>query len=219
MMSRDCFVSFSHSATSLCLLFKRKSVSRLSIYMLTKSNRFHFANKSSFEAQSWSMSSFSYCFLIDFVSSKLVIDLFTRFQFLHNFELNRIIFETTSKEFRFSKAVRISLLFKHQFRHWSYFWLSKQSQLWISLIRWARFNECSFIFECEFCSFIVFEYQSLLSRSFSIHACEWRNFSRRSLRIESVSYFHRYSVFDDDLNRCFFLSLLTLLLLRIEAGS
>ena len=150
---------------------------------------------------------------------RLVNDFFTRFQFLHSSELNRIIFETTSKEFRFSKAVKISLFFKHQFRHRSYFWLSKQSQLWASLIRWARFNECSFIFECEFCSFIVFEYHSLLSRLFSIHACEWRNFSRRSLRIESVSYFHRYSVFDDDSNRYLFWNFLTLLLLRIEAGS
>ena len=162
MMFRNRFVSFSHSATSLCLLFKRESVSRLSIYMLTKSNRFHFVNRSFFEAQSWSTSSLSYCFLIDFVSSKLVIDFFTRFQLLHSFELNRIIFETTSKELRFSKAVKVSLFFRHQFRHRSYFWLSKQSQFWVSFIRWAKSNECSFIFECEFCSFIVFEYRSLL---------------------------------------------------------
>ena len=134
-------------------------------------------------------------------SFRFVIDLFTRSQLLHSSELNRIIFETTSKEFRSSKAMKVSLLFKHQFRYRSYFWLSKQSQFWASLIKWTRFNKCSFIFECESCSFIAFEYHSLLSRLFSTHACEWRNFSRRFLRIESVSYFHRYSVFDDDLNR------------------
>ena len=133
-----------------------------------------------------------------------MIDFFTRSQLLHNSELNRIIFETILKKLRFSKAIKVSLFFKHQFRHWSYFWLSKQFQFWISLIKWTRFNKCSFIFECEFCSFIVFEYQLLLSRSFSIHACEWRNFSRRFLRIESVSYSHRYSAFDDDSN-CYLL--------------
>ena len=58
-------------AASLCLLFKRDSVSRLNIYMLTKSNRFHFASRLFFEAQSWFTSSFSYCFLIDVVSSKI----------------------------------------------------------------------------------------------------------------------------------------------------
>ena len=58
-------------ATSLCLLFKKDFVSRLNIYMLTKSNRFHFANKSFFETQSWFTSSLNYCFLIDVVSSKI----------------------------------------------------------------------------------------------------------------------------------------------------
>ena len=33
-----------------------------------------------------------------------------------------------------------------------------------------------------------------------LFTCEWRS-SRRSLRIESDSYSHRYSVFDDDSNR------------------
>ena len=123
IMFRNRFVSFSHFATSLCLLFKKKSVSRLSIYILTKLNRFHFANRSFFEAQSWSTSSLSYCFLIDFVSSKLVIDFFTRFQLLHNSELNRVVFETISKELRSSKAMKISLFFRHQFRRRSYSWL------------------------------------------------------------------------------------------------
>ena len=129
MMFRNYFVSFSHFATSLCLFFKKKSVSRLSIYMLTKSNRFHFASRSFFKTQSWFTSLFNYCFLIDFVSSKLVIDFFTRFQLLHSFELNRIIFETISKELRFSKTVKISLLFKHQCRRRSYSWLFQKKTI------------------------------------------------------------------------------------------
>ena len=71
-------------ATSLCLLFKKDSVSRLNIYMLTKSNRSHFANRSFFEAQSWSTSSLSYCFLVDVVLSKF-FDSWSIFSHVLNF--------------------------------------------------------------------------------------------------------------------------------------
>ena len=40
----------------------------------------------------------------------------------------------------------------------------------------------------------------------SLLTCKWRN-SRKSLRIESDSYFHRYNVFDNDSNRYFLKSL------------
>ena len=83
LIVRWCFEIVSYRfrifATSLCLFFKRDSVSRLNIYMLTTSNRFHFASRSFFEAQSWHTSSLSYCFLVEFVSSKFVIDHFTHF--------------------------------------------------------------------------------------------------------------------------------------------
>ena len=116
---------------SNCRIKNRRFVNRQ--MKLSKSFRFVFAFsrrrcvcsskeiKSFFEAQSWFTSSLSYCFLIEFVSSKFVIDYFTRFQFLHNSELNRIIFETISKELRSSKTVKVSFFFKHYFRRRSYF--------------------------------------------------------------------------------------------------
>ena len=128
-----------------------------------------------------------------------MIDFFTRSQLLHSSELNRIIFETTSKELRFSKAVKISLLFKHQFRRRSYFWLlsnfnfefrSSDEQNLINSFLFSNVNLALSLF-----SNITYYYQNRF-----LLTCEWRSL-RRSLHIENVSYFHRYSVFDDDLNR------------------
>ena len=168
MMPRNRFVSPPHFAASLCLLFKKESVSRLSICMLTKSNRSHFASRSFLEAQSWSTSSLSYCFLIDVVSSKIWSS--TRDRSFHTFSILAQLW-TKSNSIRndFEKASFFesseSLAFLQTSVSSSIVLLTiswEQSQLWASLIRWARSNECSFIFECESCSFVVFEYHSLL---------------------------------------------------------
>ena len=121
-----CFRIF---ATSLCLLFKKDSVSWLNIYMSTKSNRFHFANKSFFEAQSWFTSLFSYCFLIDVVSSKIWFSI--RDRFFHTFstlaqlwiksnnirnDFERTSFFESSENFAFlqtSISSSIALYFNH----------------------------------------------------------------------------------------------------------
>ena len=122
---------------------------------------------------------------------------------MHSSELNRIIFETISKEFRFSKRVKVSLFFKHQFRRRSYFWLfhekSFNSNLRLSneqnLMNFLLFSNMNFVLSSF--SNIIYYYKNRF-----LFTCEWRS-SHKSLRIESVSYFHRYSVFDDDWNRYF----------------
>ena len=63
----------------------------------------------------------------------------------------------------------------------------------MSVLLFSNVNSALFLF-----SNITYYYQDR-----SLFTCEWRN-SRKSLRIESVSYFHRYSVFDDDSN-CYLL--------------
>ena len=186
--------------------------------MLTRSNRIYFANKSFFKTQSWFTLLFNYCFLIEIVLSKFVIDFFTRFQLLHHFELNRIRFETISKKFRFSKAIKIFVFFKHQFCRRSYFWLSKQSQFWVSFIEWTRFNVCFFIFEYKFCFFFVFEYQLLLSKKFSTYECKWRNFHVDFCALKVFRFFIEIA-FLMMIQIVIFWNLLTLLLLRTKVNS
>ena len=138
---RNRFVLSSHSATSLCLLFKRKSVLRLSICMLTKSNRFYFANKSFFEAQSWFTSLFNYCFLIEIVSSKMKFS--TRDRFFHTFstlaqfwiksnnirnDFEKVSFFESNENFAFF-LTSISSLIVFLIISW------KQSQFWVLFIK------------------------------------------------------------------------------------
>ena len=135
-------------------------------------------------------------------NSRYVIHFFTSFEFLHNFELNRIIFKTISKECRFSKVVKNRYFFKHQFRRRSYFWHFRNLN---SEFRSSNKQDLINSFLLSNVNFAL----SLLSntnhyyRNYFLLTWKWQS-SRRFLRIESVSYFHRYDLFDDDLNRYFF---------------
>ena len=80
--------------------------------MLTNSNRFYFVDKFFFKHIQNLYYYLIMVFLVDTVLSKIEFlnynqFVFTRFQFLHNFKLNPVIFVTISKKRRFSKIIKI----------------------------------------------------------------------------------------------------------------
>ena len=98
-----------------------------------------------------------------FVSFSTFAQLWIKSNNIQN-DLKRASFFQSSENFAlFQRSVSSSIVFL------IISWNSLNSEFRLSH---ELFNECFFIFECEFCSFVVIEYHSLLLKSFSTHVCE-----------------------------------------------